>query len=345
MSPLFKYQVRGAQAGQFLSRVMTRDLERLAPGRVAYCCWCDDAGRLVDDGTVACLAEGDFLVTSGEPMLAWFDRLSHGYRVELSDVTAQFAMLALQGPFARQIVQALAGADVAALPYYGIARGALAGIEVSLSRTGYTGDLGYELWARSGDALGLWDALMEAGRPYGLQPVGLEALDMARVEAGLIMNGVDFFSAHHCLVESRKSSPFELGLERLVELDRGPFIGQAALKAEKARGPERVLVGLEIDWAEYEALHLKRRVPVHLPSGAWRSGVPVYSPAGRRIGQATSGSWSPLLKKNLALATLEAGHGRVGEKVGIEVSVEYERCRAAATVVPRPFYDPARKRA
>jgi aminomethyltransferase len=170
-------------------------------------------------------------------------------------------------------------------------------------------------------------------------------MDMTRMEAGYIMNGVDYWSAHHCLIESRKSTPYELALDWMVDLDREPFVGQPALAREKAEGPRRVLAGLVVDWDEFAALFARHGLPPEVRRGAWRDPVPVYARGGGQVGYATSGSWSPLLKKNLALATVEPGSGHVGAALEIEVTVEYRRCRAAARVVPKPFFDPERKRA
>jgi aminomethyltransferase len=218
-------------------------------------------------------------------------------------------------------------------------------LPVLISRTGYTGDLGYELWVPNSDALPLWDALMSAGKPYLLQPFGLDVLDIARIEAGLILNGVEFHNAAHCLIESQKSTPYELGLGWTVDLDREPFCGQQALKAEQAAGQQLALVGLELDWDEQEALYAKHGLPVQVHPGAWRSGVPVYDNRGsRQIGKATSGAWSPLIKKNLALASVETPYARTGKTLKIEYTVEYQRETVNAVIVKMPFYNPENKR-
>ena len=214
-----------------------------------------------------------------------------------------------------------------------------------ISRTGFTGDLGYEVWVHRDHALRVWDGLVEAGKPHRLEPAGLDAMDVTRVEAGFIMNGVDYFSAHHCLIDSRKSSPFELGLGWTVKLDRDPFVGQAALLAEKERGSEWAMVGLEYDWDEFEALFAEFGLPPSPPAAAWRDGVPVYDQNGRQVGQATSGAWSPMLKKNLALAQVRSENAAEGSRLRIEVTVEYERRQCTAVVTKTPFYNPDRKRA
>ncbi len=344
VTPLFKYEVRGPEAASFLAAVMTRDITKMKVGQVAYACWCDDAGKVIDDGTVFCLADDHFRVAAAEPMLAWFGQYIDGFKVSLEDWTAHLAVLAIQGPTSRGILERVSDLDLEVLKYFHLARGRVQGLAAWVSRTGYTGDLGYEVWVENKDALALWDALMSAGQDFGLRPCGLDALDVARVEAGYIMNGVDFFSAHLCLTEARKASPFELGLGWLVDLDREPFVGQEALRAEKARGSKTTLVGLELNWEEQAALFERHGLPAQVSPRAWRTGVPVYGPGSGRIGQATSGSWSPILKKNLALASVETAHAVWGREVKIEFTVEYERHKVAATVVRPPFYDPEQKR-
>ncbi len=345
VTSLFKYEVRGPGAAAFLARVMVKDIRKLAVGRVSYCCWCDERGKVLDDGTVSRLADDHFRATAAEPTLAWFLRNVRGYDVAIEDSTARIAALSLQGPNAREILRQVIDADLETLPFFRLTPATLDGFDLTLTRTGYTGDLGYELWVDNEHALALWDAVTEAGGPYGLEPAGLDALDNTRVEAGFIMNGVDYYSSNQCVIEARKSTPYEIGLGWTVNLDRDPFNGQAALRAERTRGPARRFVGLEIDWDEFERLHTKHGLPPELCSAAWRSPVPVYARSGTQVGQATSGSWSPILKKNLALATVTTPHGEIGERLLIEVTVEYVRERVTATVVKKPFFDPPRKKA
>lgn len=345
VTPLFKYEVFGPDAGPFLSRIMARDIGRIEVGQVAYCCWCDNAGKVLDDGTVSRLDDNYFRVTAAEPNLAWFHRNAGGRDVTIEESTGKIAALSLQGPNAREILKQVAGPEAEGLRFFRLMRTRVDGFDVTITRTGYTGDLGYEVWVDNEHALGLWDALISAGRPYGILPAGLDALDMTRVEAGFILNGVDYFSANHCLIQSRKSTPYEIGLGWTVQLDRPSFNGQAALAAEKRRGPGRRLVGLEIDWDEYESLFAAHGLPPEVSGSAWRAAVPVYTSAGVQVGQATSGSWSPMLKKNLALATVRAPHGTIGEALRIEVTVEYVRKSVKAAVLKKPFFDPPRKRA
>lgn len=345
VSPLYKYEVYGPDAAALLSRVTVRNIAKLAVGRVTYLCWCDDEGRVVDDGTVTRIDDQHFRMTAAEPTFAWLQRYARRTRVTIEDSSARFGALALQGPTSRFVIDDAADESIAPLRFFDCARRKIAGKPVFVSRTGYTGDLGYEVWVEREHALAVWDALYEAGRPHRLEPAGLDALDVTRVEAGFIMNGVDYFSAHHCLIDARKSTPYELGIEWTIDLDRDPFVGQAALQAEKARGPAWKMVGLAIDWDEYEALFAEHNLPPHVGSGAWRHGLPVYDAAGRQIGKATSGAWSPLLKANLALASVKAEHAEIGNRLKIETTVEYARRKVSAVVTKMPFFNPDRKRA
>ena len=345
VTPLYKYEVRGPQAAAFLAQVMVRNIHKLQVGQVTYCCWCDERGKLLDDGTVSRLADAQFRVTAAEPSLAWLTRNAGTFDVEIEESTEHIAAVAIQGPCSRNILARVTDADVASLRFFRLTEADIDGFKAVITRTGYTGDLGYEVWVPNEHAVRLWDALIDAGAAFGLLPAGLDALDVARVEAGFIMNGVDYFSANHCLIESRRSTPYETGLGWTVNLDREPFIGQQALGEEKSRGPRRKFVGLELDWDEYERLYAEHHLPPEVCSAAWRSAVPVYTSAGRHVGQATSGAWSPALKKNLALATIDAAQADPGTVLRLEVTVEYVRRTVAARVVKRPFFDPPRKRA
>ncbi len=345
VTPLFKYEVHGPDAEAFLAHVTVKNIRKLQVGQVTYCCWCDDLGKLIDDGTVSRLADTYFRVTAAEPTLAWLTRHVGPFDVQIEESTETIAAVALQGPNSREILMRVTDADVENLRFFRLTTAKIDGFEAVITRTGYTGDLGYELWVPNEHAIPLWDALMDAGRDYGMQPAGLDALDVSRIEAGFIMNGVDYFSANHCLIESRMSTPYESGLGWTVNLDREPFIGQDALRLEKERGPDRKFVGLELDWDEYERLHAKHNLPPEVSSAAWRNAVPVYTSRGEHIGQATSGAWSPAVKKNLALATIHAPYAKLGTVVRMEVTVEYVRHTVAAVVSKRPFFDPPRKRA
>ena len=345
VSPLFKYRVSGRDAAEFLAFVMTRDIRNLKLSQVTYTCFCDARGKVIDDGTVARLGDSDYRVTSASPSLRWLQEHTRGFNVEIRDESESVAALALQGPTSRSVLKAACeGGDLDRLRFFRLTRARIAGLPVEISRTGYTGDLGYEIWMQAADALPVWDGIREAGAAFGLEPAGLDALDVTRMEAGFILQGVDYYSAPRCPIEARKSSPFEIGLGWTVDLEREGFVGQEALQQEKRQGSRWSLVGLDISWEELEALYEEHGLPPHLPATGWRTAVPVYD-GSRQIGRATSGSWSPMLKKNLALASLEARYAKPGTKVQIEHTAEYERRTVLATVVPRPFFDPERKKA
>jgi aminomethyltransferase len=345
VSPLHKVDVRGPDAAAFLSWVWTRDMRRLAVGQVVYACMCDERGRLLDDGTVARLSEQHYRATSSEPWMHWLHQQARGFQVELSDTSDSLCALAVQGPNARAVLAQVVAHDLDRLRFFRICRTTLAGRPVWVSRTGYTGDLGYEVFLDPVDALPVWDAIVAAGEGRGLEPVGLDALDVARIEAGFVLQGVDYVSAVRCVIPERMSTPAEAGLGWTVELDREPFVGQAALKAEAARGAAWGLVGLELDWAELDALYARHGLPPHLAPVASRSALPVYDDHGVQVGQVTSSTWSPTLKRSLALASVRVPFDQPGLRLRVEHTVEYVRHTVGATVVPRPFFDPPRKRA
>jgi aminomethyltransferase len=347
VTPLYKYEVSGPDAQALLARMMVRDVSKLKVGRIAYSCWCDDDGKVIDDGTVARLDESCFRVTAADPTLHWLHALSRGLDVRIEDSSARLAALALQGPTSRAILRDASGpgsTDLDKLKFFGVTRARIGGIEVWISRTGYTGDLGYEVWVERDQALAVWDALIAAGRPHGIEPAGLDALDVTRIEAGFVLLGVDYFSSHKVVLESRKSTPLELGFGWMVDLERSNFIGRDAIAAEMKRGSAWQLVGLEVSWEELEALYASFNLPPSLPATARRDALPVYADDGRQVGQATSHTWSPLLKKYLAIASLRRGFATAGTKLQIEHTVEYERRKVTATVAALPFYDPERKR-
>jgi aminomethyltransferase len=323
--------------------MVTRDVSKCRVGQVLYTPWCDAHGKVIDDGTISRLDEHTFRLTSAEPNLRWLSMNSVGLEVSIEDVSERTGALALQGPLSRAILQQLTPADLTALKYFRLVHTTVRDIRVTISRTGYTGDLGFELWVDADRATDLWDALIEAGTPYGITPAGIWALDLARIEAGLVMLDVDYFSAHRAVIEDQKSSPFELNLGWTVSADKGPYNGRRALRAEKARGPAWGFVGLDVDWESLEKIYAERGLPPQLPAVAWRTSAPVYKD-GKQIGYATSGCWSPLLKEYLALAHVVAPHFHPGAAVELEVTVEHHRKRADAVVRRLPFFDPPRKK-
>jgi aminomethyltransferase len=344
VSPLYKYRVAGRDAVRLVDRIITRDARKLAIGQVYYTPWCDEEGKVIDDGTVTRVGDELFRWTAADPNLRWLTENAAGLDVTVEDVTEQVAALALQGPTAASLLRTITDAPIDDLKYFRATYGSIAGVPVDISRTGYTGDLGYEIWMPWDAALTVWDAIAAAGRAFELHPTGMLALDVARIEAGLLLIDVDFHSSRKAMIEAQKYSPFELGLGRLVDLQKGPFVGRAALVAEHRRGPARQIVGLEVDWTEVERLYEAVGLPPTAPATASRVAVPVYK-NGRQVGRATSTTWSTMLKKLIALATIEAPHFAVGSKLKIEVTVEAVRHTATATVVPTPFFNPRRKTA
>jgi aminomethyltransferase len=344
VSPLCKYLITGRDALRLLDRMVTRDITKVTVGQVVYTPWCDIHGKVIDDGTISRLDEVTYRLTSAEPQLRWLAMSGAGMDVSIEDVSDRTAALALQGPLSRAILQALSPDDVAGLKYFRLMHTRLGGVPVTVSRTGYTGDLGYELWVEADQAVALWDALMKKGAEYGIVPAGIWALDIARIEAGLVMADVDYHSAHRAHVEAQKSSPLELNLGWTVSAGKGPFTGRAALAAEGARGPAWSFVGIAVNWESMEALYHRHGLPPQLPTVAWRTSTPIYKD-GDQVGYASSGCWSPLLKESLALAHLRAPYFEVGTKVQIEITVEHERRQAQAVVRKLPFFDPQRKKA
>ncbi len=343
VSPLYKYHISGPDAARLLNRIITRDIDKLKFNQVFYTPWCDAEGKVIDDGTVTRLEENFFRMTSADPNLRWLHMNATKLNVRIEDVSDRIAALSLQGPEAREILKACGG-DVADLKYFHAVKTRLRDIPVVITRTGYTGDLGYEIWIDNQYAERLWDLLMEVGRGYGILPAGLIALDISRNEAGLILLDVDYISAKHTLIPQQKSSPFEINLGWAVAKEKVYYVGQRALEAERAQPAEWKFVGIDVEWESLESLWGEVGLPPKIPTQAWRASVPLYK-AGKQIGYATSGTWSPILKKYIALAHVRAPHFAEGTTVEMEMTVEHHHKRANAKIVKLPFFDPPRKRA
>ena len=339
LTPMVKYRIQGADALRFLNRLVTRDLRKLTPGKVAYTVWCDDEGQLIDDGTVFCIAPNEYRLCSGERQLDWFRASALGFDVELREVTEEIAALAVQGPTSAKLLRAVGLTGIERLkPFehgeFSMPAGGGAGrFSMMVSRTGFTGDLGYELWMQPADAEGVWDALTAVGRTRGVRPIGSRALNIARIEAGFILPNVDFVSAAHTLYLGTERSPLELGLAWLVDFGKGHFTGRRALLAEAERGPRRQLVGLDVAGTK----------PAH--------NALLYTDASgkKEAGSVTSAIWSPTCKRNLALAMVEAPYIATGSVVWADIYLNrelvWERRMVRARVVERPFFAPARRRA
>jgi len=345
ISPLFKYRITGGDATKFLNRVITRDINQVAVDQVIYCCWCDPEGKVVDDGTITRLGENEYRWTAADPSLRWFSQNSLGLDVQIEDISEKVAALALQGPTSGKLLHAAAEANIARLKYFRVTHGKIAGVPVDISRTGYTGDLGYEIWVPWKDAIKVFDELMNKGRAFDIHPAGMVALDIARIEAGLILIEVDYISSKKSLIDEQRYTPGEIGLGKLVDLKKESFVGREALAMEaKKGGPARRLVGLEVNWNEVEALYEKIGMAPQVPSTASRVAVPVYR-EGRQVGKATSTTWSPTLKRMIALATVGRESAALGTNLSMELTVEASRKTVSGKVVALPFFNPARKTA
>jgi aminomethyltransferase len=347
ISPLYKYIVEGKDATKLVNRVITRDINKVKPGQVIYCCWCDEQGKVIDDGTITRLEENKYRWTAADPSLRWFRQNGLNMDVRIEDVSEQVAALALQGPTSGRLLKSIVDADIANLKYFRVTGGFIGGVPVDISRTGYTGDLGYEIWIpldAANNAVRVWDTLMDAGRRFDIHPAGMLALDVARIEAGLLLIEVDYISSKKALIPSQKYSPYELGFGRMVDLEKENFIGRAALAKHQKGAASRRLVGLELDWTEVEAHYEKFGLTPAAPAQASRVHVPVYFD-GKQAGKATSTTWSPVLKKLIALASVDAAVAQTGPKLQMEITIEAVRQKVTATVVQLPFFNPQRKTA
>jgi aminomethyltransferase len=344
ISPLYKYLITGKDATKLVNRVITRDIKKVSVGQVIYCCWCDEQGKVIDDGTVTRLEENKYRWTAADPSLRWLCQNSTNMDVQIEDISEKVAALALQGPTTGKLLKAAAEADIANLKYFRVTHGKIAGIPVDISRTGYTGDLGYEIWVPWDDAVKVWDAVMETGKRFDIHAAGMLALDVARVEAGLLLIEVDYSSSKKALIASQQYSPYELGFGKMVHLNKENFIGKAALEQDQKLGVARQFVGLEIDWPEVEERYEKFGLTPAAPSQASRVAVPVYC-GEKQVGKATSTTWSPVLKKMIALASIETSHSKLGTRLQMEITIEAIRQKVTAKIVKTPFFNPARKTA
>ncbi len=345
ISPLFKYRVTGPDATRLVDRIITRDMRKVSVGQVVYTPWCDEQGKVIDDGTVSRLEENVYRWTAADPSLRWFTQNGAGLDAQVEDISESVAALALQGPTSGRLLKTVVeDADIGSLKYFRVTKGTIAGVPVEISRTGYTGDLGYEIWVANDQALRVWDVLIDRGRPFDIKPAGMLALDVARIEAGLLLIDVDFNSSKKALVDEQKYSPFEMGLGRLVHLDKDRFIGQQALIKEARHGAARQIVGLEIDWTDVERRFEAVGLPPTVSPIASRVAVPLYK-NGTQIGKASSTTWSPLLKQMIALATVKRDFVSLGTQIEIEITVEAVRHRVGAKVAKTPFYNPTLKTA
>jgi aminomethyltransferase len=344
VSPLYKYDIRGRDALKLVNRVITRDAAKCAVGQALYSCLCEDDGAVIQDGTLFRLSDDHFRFHLADASLRWLKLNALGMDVRIEEVSEQLAALALQGPNAFEILRKIVDVDLSQLRFFRFKRGKILEVPVIISRTGYTGDLGYEIWFGAAHAEAIWDLLLEKGKGFGIKPAGMLALDVARLEAGFILLEVDYIGAEKAMIASQKYSPFEIGLGWTVDLKKDHFVGAKALRELNGRAPSRQIVGLEINLSDYEYLFRQTGLPPQFPIAAWRGGVPVYKDE-KQVGHATTGCWSPTLKKYIALATVEQEFNHAGTQLEIEVTVNYVRKTTGVTIVQLPFYDPVRKRA
>lgn len=333
LTPMVKYRITGPDSQSYLNRLVTRDVARLKPGRVAYTVWCNEAGHVLDDGTVFRFGPDEFRLCTAERQLDWLLDSAIGFEVEVREITEDVAALSLQGPTSCAVLKALGLAGIETLRPFEIARFELGALPLMVSRTGFTGDLGYELWIAPEGALPLWDGLMAAGHTRGIRAIGYRALDMARIEAGFVLPNADFISAAQTVRLNRETTPLELGLEWLVSFDKGHFNGRRALLAEKDRGPRRRLVPIEI--AGRKAAHGSL-----IYDG--RKGL-------RQVGEVKSALWSPTCKRNIALAMIDAPYFASLREFWVDIylhrELAWERRMERAWPVERPFYAPERRKA
>jgi len=345
VSPLYKYRVAGRDATRLVDRVITRDATKLVDGQVVYTPWCDEFGKVIDDGTVHRLDDGSYRWTAADPQGRWLVMNAAGLDVTVTDESAAVAAVALQGPFSRAVLEAAAEAPFEDLRYFRRRAATIAGVPVDVSRTGYTGDLGYEIWIPAGSATTVWDRLMQVGVAWAIRPAGMLALDVVRLEAGLILLEVDYTSARHAMNPEQNYSPFEIGLGRLIGVDKADYVGRRALAEEQRRGgPARRLVGVTLDWYGIEGLFDAHGIPPAISPTVDRSAVPVFD-GGRQVGKVTSLGWSPILKQAIGLASVPARLEPVGTQLEVEWTVEGRRGRVPAVVTDLPFLDLERKRA
>ena len=334
LTPMTKYRITGPDALAYLDRLVTRDMARVAPGRVAYAAWCDDQGKVIDDGTIFHLREGEYRLCSQERHFGWLQAAATGFDVSVTHETDEVAALALQGPTSFSVLDKLGFRGLDELKPFGLMHAQFDGIELMISRTGFTGDLGYELWLDPAGAEPLWDALFEAGQLHGIRAIGTDALEMARIEAGFIAVYKEFLPADETVRSGRSRSPFELGLGWLVDFTKPNFNGRRALANENREGSTWRLVKLEIEGNK--------------PA----QNAYIFPKASRNrgdIGFITSAMWSPVCKKNIALGTVRTPHGNPGETLWVEIyyqrEMHWSRKMARARVVDKPFWFPPRRSA
>lgn len=347
-SPLYKYRIYGTDAEKYLSGVLARDIRRCRPGQAHYTAWCDDEGWVVEDGVILRLSDDEFLLTAAEPNLAYLQALAGGYSVAIEDVSEDYGALALQGPYAKEVLAQLAP-EIEGVGYFHLTPAKIGDAAVTISRTGYTGDLGYEIWVSADDALGVWDRLFEVAGPYGVIPVGQTSLLITRIEAGLILIDVDFYSARYAWNDDQRATPHELNMGwmlRDLESDDRSFIGRKAIEREIAENSSRWrTVGITVDWEAWAKTHNERGLVTPKDHTPEHGGMMIYDENIERIGYTPSFVYSPVLQRHIGIARLRPEHAKVGTKVGLEVTIDHRYEVVDSYVTRLPFYNPPRKTA
>jgi len=347
-SPLYKYRIHGRDAQRFLEGVLTRDIRSCPVGKAQYTLWSDDRGFVIEDGVILHVARDEYLLTSAEPNLAYLQGLVGRLDVRLEEVSDDYGVLAFQGPRSRAILAGLAR-EADDLDFFGLAAAKIAGRKVTISRTGYTGDLGYEIWVGAADALEIWDALMEASEGQGVTPFGLTALYMARIEAGLVLLDVDFQSSRFGWTDEDRSTPHELGfgwMLRDLAADDRAFIGRRAIEREIAEKTSRWrLTGLVVDWRDYDRIYTEAGLIPPKDHTPVQEELFVYDDAGHQVGYSTSYMYSPVLQRHIALARVRPELARPGSEVRLEVAVNHRYEYVKAHTARTPLYNPERKTA
>lgn len=345
-SPLYKYRIVGRDAETFLAGILARDIRKCRPGRAHYTVWCDDDGWVVEDGVVFRHTGDEFLLTAARPNMAYLQDLAGHMGVEIEDVSDDYGALALQGPYAGAILEQLAP-EIEGIGHFHHTSAKIGNAAVTISRTGYTGDLGYEIWVERDDAVQIWDALFEVAAPYGVIPAGQTALLIARIEAGLLLIDVDFHSSRFAWNDDQRSTPHELGLGWMLadlESDDRSFVGRKAIERELAGGASRwKTVGITVDWEDWNRVYNARglippkdHTPVH-------GGMMIYDDKSERIGYVSSFVYSPMLQRHIGIARVRNEHAALGTEVGLELTIDHRYDVVKASVSRLPFFNPPRK--
>ena len=347
-SPLYKYRITGRDAEAFLAGVLARDIRTCTPGNAQYTCWLDDRGFVVEDGVILHPGKDEYLLTSAEPNFAWFEDRIGRLDVRIEEVSDEIGTLALQGPRSRDLLARLVP-QMEKIPYFGVAKGEIGGAGVTVSRTGYSGDLGYEVWIDAPDALHVWDTLWDSMDGHGVLPFGLAALYMLRIEAGLLLLDADFDSSRFAWNDAHRSTPIELGwtwMFKDLKTDDRAFIGRTALEREIADKTSRwAMRGLIVDWRDYDRVYNEAGLIPPKDHAPVVEDWMLYDDEYQRVGYATSFMYSPMLQRHIAIARVRPDLAKTGSKVNLEFTVDHHYEQVAAHVARLPLYNPERKTA